>query len=218
MQSTPRPAAYNSKGAASRNKRLPFSVHRGGSSSNLKVGASPRVGRQRHSHRDHEFSKKPSDHEHYQPHERLFDKESVLDAVTAGSDNCVFDDEDFDNSFLQQYDDRNETLDKENEDPHMYVQCSANMCTPNNSRPTNEGTQSVCSADLFTMLQEHQQLLHEIMNTQKSMQLKQKEFDEKLTVVEQHVSKYKSSESSNSTAERKNKVTRDLSVSKWKKM
>ena len=94
----------------------------------------------------------------------------------------------------------------------MYVQCSANMCTLNNSSPMNEGIQSVCSADLFTMLQEHQQLLHEIMNSQKSIQLKQKEFNEK-----QHVSKYKSSESSNSTAERKNKVTRDLSVSKWKK-
>ena len=81
----------------------------------------------------------------------------------------------------------------------------------------DERNEAGCNGDhdLFTMLQQQQKLLLEIMKKQNSMQQKQKEFDEKLLVVEQHVSKFNSStELSGSNVEaRRHKITRDLSVS-----
>ena len=66
------------------------------------------------------------------------------------------------------------------------------------------------------MLQEQQQLLQEVLNTQEAVQRKQKDFERKLEVVEEHVSKYMkstdSSSSGGSSTARKCKVTRDLSV------
>ena len=91
-------------------------------------------------------------------------------------------------------------------------------CTPNSRQAYSRNQQHHVteSPRIIAMLQEQQQLLQEVLNTQEAVQRKQKDFERKLEVVEEHVSKYMkstdSSSSGGSSTARKCKVTRDLSV------
>lgn len=66
------------------------------------------------------------------------------------------------------------------------------------------------SAELVKMMQEQQQLLHQLLETQKKMELKQEEFDVKL----QQLSKLSESSSSSpdSSQKKKFKISRNLTV------
>ena len=66
-----------------------------------------------------------------------------------------------------------------------------------------------CEVDVIAMIQQQQQLLHEILDTQKRMQSKQEDFDRKL----QELAKKSELSSSLPDTSRKVKISRDLTVS-----
>ena len=90
------------------------------------------------------------------------------------------------------------------------VQCRPKEANSFSQRSQYQVTES---PNIIAMLQQQQQqLIEKVLNTQQAIQQKQKDFDRKLEVVDEEISKYMSLTDSRSDGEKKSKVTRELSV------
>ena len=76
--------------------------------------------------------------------------------------------------------------------------------------PQNDSIGLHSGPELVKMIQEQQHLLHQVLETQKQMQLKQKDFDDKLEELKK--TSESSSSSPNCSETRKFKISRKLSV------
>ena len=169
----------------------------------------------------------------YQPHESLFDRESVINTISNGSDSDLESSPEDLMSAETPYSFASTPIDRPSGSHSSFpggctptssaLYQNANTPTgrpnrssytfPGNSRPDRVSTFHE-SPQVISMLQQQQKMLQEVLQTQKLMEQKQNTFEQKLHVIEEQVVEMKSSDRESTTMNRlKCRVPKDLSVS-----